>query len=100
MVLVLIDQKTNKPDHLEKWLSANDWFVLKVGALNSAWRKNMTQNNFISWWSEKNKALYEKLSANTVVDTPVNIAYRKILNNVRIRYFFKKCSMSSYPCQL
>lgn len=90
MVLVLIDQKINKPDHLKKWLSANDWFVLKVGALNSARRKNMTQNKLTAWWIEKNNALYEKLSAETFVDTAVNIAYRKMLNREHIRRFVKK----------
>jgi hypothetical protein len=39
MFLALFDLKTNKTDHLKNWLSANDWPALKVGALNSAWRK-------------------------------------------------------------
>jgi hypothetical protein len=39
MFIALFDLKTNKTEHLKKWLSAKDWPVLKVVALNSAWRK-------------------------------------------------------------
>lgn len=91
MVLVLIDQKTKKPDHLKKWLSANDRFVLKVGPLNSTWRKNMTQYKLTAWWSEKIKVSYGKSSAEIIaVDTSVNSAYRKASSHVGISHFFEK----------
>lgn len=63
---------------------------LNFGALNSAWRKNVTHNNLTAWWGKKSKASYGKLSAKTVVVTSVNSVYRKVLSHVRIRHFFEK----------
>jgi len=79
-------------------MAAAKSFIL-ILMLNSAWRKNMTQNNLTAWRGKKSKALLGKLSAETAVDTFVNSVYRKLLCGMCISHFFEKCSMSSDPCQ-
>lgn len=49
----------------------------------------MKQNKIPAWWGEKSKATYGILNAEIAVNTPVNIAYRKLLNYVRFGHFFK-----------
>jgi hypothetical protein len=56
----------------------------------------MKQNNFAAWWSEKSKASYGKLSAQTAVDTSVNIVYRKGLRDMRISHCYEKMFLKQH----
>ena len=50
----------------------------------------MAHIKLTTWWGDKSKTPYGILNTETDVNTPVNIAYRKMLNHVRIYNFFKK----------